>query len=53
MELTMAEKRDIVDRVTERLKFNVLNRENWDDIFRICLAACNREMEKIFRSFLC
>lgn len=44
MELTMAEKRDLIERITELAKHDVLNR---DDIFRVCLAACDREMAKL------
>jgi hypothetical protein len=47
MELTMAEKRDLIERITELAKHDVLNREDRDDIFRICLVACDREMAKL------
>ena len=47
MELTMAEKRDLIERITELAKHDVLNRDDRDDIFRVCLAACDREMAKL------
>ena len=47
MELTMAEKRDLIERITELVKSGVLNREDRDDIFRVCLVACDREMAKL------
>ena len=47
MELTMAEKRDLIERITELAKHDVLNREDRDDIFRICLVARDREMAKL------
>lgn len=47
MELTMAEKRDLIERVTELVKHDVLKREDRDEIFRVCLVACDREMAKL------
>lgn len=47
MELTMAEKRDLIERITELAKHDVLNRDDRDDIFRVCLVACDREMAKL------
>jgi len=47
MELTMAEKRDLIERVTDLVKNDVLNREDRDDIYRVCLAACDRELAKL------
>ena len=47
MDLTMAEKRDLIERVTELVKADVLNKEDRDDIFRVCLAACDREMARM------
>ena len=46
-ELTMAEKRDLVERVTELVKNNVLNRDDRREIFCVCLAACDRELAKM------
>ena len=39
MELTMAEKRDLIERITELVKNDVLNREDRDRIYRVCLVA--------------
>ncbi len=47
MELTMSEKRDLIERVSELVKHDVLDRSDRDDIFRVCLAACGRELSKI------
>ena len=46
MELTMAEKRDFLERITEMIKDGILDREDRDRIYRICLAACSRELAK-------
>ena len=45
-ELTMAEKRELIVRITELIKCNVINRDDMADFFRICLVACDREMAK-------
>ncbi len=47
MELTMAEKRDLIERITELVKVDVLNKADRDDIYRVCLVACDREMAKM------
>ena len=47
MDLTMAEKRDLIERITELVKNDVLNKEDRDNIFRVCLAACSRELAKL------
>lgn len=47
LEMTMAEKRDLIERITELVKNNILNKEDRDDIFRVCLAACSRELAKL------
>ena len=47
MELTMAEKRDFLERITDLVKNDVLNREDRDSIYRICMAACGRELAKM------
>ena len=47
MELTMAGKRDLIERVTELVKNDILNKEDRDDIFRVCLAACGRDLAKL------
>ena len=47
LEMTMAEKRDLIERITELVKNDVLNKEDRDNIFRVCLAACGRELAKL------
>ena len=47
MELTMAEKRELIERITELAKINVLKKEDRDDIYRVCLVACDREMARM------
>lgn len=47
MELTMAEKRDLIERIAELVKNDILNKEDRDNIFRACLAACSRELAKL------
>ena len=46
MQMTMFEKRDLIERVTTLVRYNVLSREDRDDIFRICLAACDRAIAR-------
>ena len=46
-ELTMAEKRELIVRITELIKCNAINRDDMADFFRICLVACDREMAKL------
>ena len=47
MDLTTAEKRDLIERITELAKYDVLKKEDRDDIFCVCLVACDREMAKM------
>ena len=47
MELTMAEKRDFIEKITDLVKNDVLNREDRDSIYRVCLATCGRELAKM------
>ena len=47
MELTMAEKRDFIEKITDLVKNDVLNREDRDSIYWVCLAACGRELAKM------
>ena len=44
MQMTMAEKRGFLERIREMTLFDVLQKEDRDNIFRICKAACKREM---------
>lgn len=46
-ELTQAEKRDFIERITSLVMNNILNRGDRRDIYCVCLAACSREMAKI------
>ena len=47
MQMTMAEKRDFLERIRELTLNDVLQREDRDDIFRVCLVACDREIAKM------
>ena len=47
MDLTMAEKRDLIERITELVKNDILNKEDRDDICRVCMVACDRELAKL------
>ena len=45
--LTTAEKRDLIERITELVKHDILNKEDRDTIFRVCMVACDRELAKL------
>ena len=45
-QLTKAEKRDLIERITELVRVDVLNRDDRNDIYRVCLVACDREIAK-------
>ncbi|MBR3374402.1 MAG: hypothetical protein IKG71_01240 [Firmicutes bacterium] len=47
MVLTAAEKLNLIERITELVNIDVLNREDRDTIYWVCLVACDREMAKI------
>ena len=47
MKMTMAEGRDLIERITDLVKNDILNKEDRDDIYRVCLAACDRELAKL------
>ena len=47
LELTKVEKRDLIERITELVKHDVLNRSDRDDIYRVCMVACDRELAKL------
>ena len=49
MQMTMAEKREFLERMQELVKNNILRKEDRDAIYRICLAACGRELEELKR----
>ena len=46
-ELTMAERREMIMRITELVKNGIINRDDMGDIFRICLLACDREIARM------
>ncbi len=47
MELTMTEKRNLIEHVKVLALNDILTREDRDDIIRICLVACDRELAKM------
>ena len=49
LELTTAEKREFIERMTELIKNGILNRDDRRDIYCVCLVACDREMAKILK----
>ena len=49
MELTMAEKREFLERMESMIKDNILNREDRNAIYRVCLAACSRGLAELHK----
>ena len=47
MDMTMAEKRDLLERIRQLALINVLKKEDRDDLYRVCMVACDREMAKL------
>ena len=47
MQMTMGEKREFLERMQELVKHNILRKEDRDAVYRICLAACGRELEEL------
>jgi hypothetical protein len=45
--LTMAEKRDFLERIRILVLQDVIRKEERDEIFRICMSACDRELAKL------
>jgi hypothetical protein len=45
--MTMAEKRDFLERIRELTLNDVIQKEDRDDIYRVCMVACDREMAKL------
>jgi len=43
----MAEKRDLLERIRELVLIDVIRKEDRDAIFRVCMAACGRELAKL------
>ena len=46
-ELTQAEKRDFIERMTSLIANNILNRDDRKEIYCVCMVACDRELAKI------
>ena len=49
MQLTIAEKRDFIERIRTLVMQDVIQKEDRDDIFRVCMTACDRELAKLRR----
>lgn len=47
MDMTMAEKRDLLERIRQLALIDVLKKEDRDDIYRVCMVACDREMARL------
>ena len=47
MDMTMAEKRDLLERIRQLALIDVLKKEDRDDIYSVCMVACDREMAKL------
>ena len=47
MQLTIAEKRDFIERIRTLVMQNVIQKEERDEIYRVCMAACDRELAKL------
>ena len=47
MQLTTAEKRDFLERIRTLVMQDVIQKEDRDDIFRVCMTACDRELAKM------
>ena len=45
--MTMAEKRDFLEQIREMTLNDVIQKEDRDDIYRVCMVACDREMAKL------
>ncbi len=46
-ELTAAEKREFIERMTELANNGILNRDDRREIYCVCMVACDRELAKI------
>ena len=47
MQLTTEEKRDFLERIRTLVIQDVIQKEDRDDIFRVCMTACDRELAKL------
>ena len=48
-ELTMAEKREFIERMTELIDNNIINQDDRKSIYFVCMAACARELVKMMK----
>ena len=46
-ELTQAEKQEMIERLTDLITNNIINRDDRKHIYCVCLAACGREMARM------
>ena len=46
-ELTMAERREFIERMADLIKNGILNRDDRRDIYCVCMVACDRELAKL------
>ncbi|MBQ9307507.1 MAG: hypothetical protein IJ229_06235 [Clostridia bacterium] len=46
MDLTTAEKREVIEQITALAKNDMLEKKDWDVLFRICLGALCRKLGK-------
>ena len=44
MYLTMAEKREFLEKMRNLVLCDVIGKEDQDEIFRVCLSACDRSL---------
>ena len=47
MQLTIAEKRDFIERIRTLVMQDVIQKAERDEIYRVCMAACDRELAKL------
>ena len=47
MQLTISEKRDFIERIRTLVMQDVIQKEERDEIYRVCMAACDRELAKL------
>ena len=45
--LSSCDKRELLDRISEILKTDILTKSDKRAIYSVCLAACGREMAKM------
>ena len=47
MQLTMAEKRDFLERIRSLVMMDVIQNADREEIYRVCMTACARELAKL------